>query len=99
MTYTVELRPAARRDLERFDEFLLRLSADAANRRMRWLRAQLASLADNPLRGRSSDRRRFQLIVRYGRSTYVVRYRIEKETVIITRIWHGKENRPFPRDA
>ncbi len=46
MKRTVELRPAARRDLDRFDRFR------------------------------------------------VVRYRVTPDTVVITRIWHGKERRP-----
>lgn len=96
MTFTVELRPAARRDLDHFDEFLLRLSAAAATRRMCWLRSQLASLAENPFRGQSTDRRRFQWVLRYARSTYVVRYRIEQQTILITRIWHGRQDRSAP---
>lgn len=94
MKRKVELRPAARRDLDRFDQFLLKMSALAAQRRMRWLRAELASLADNPLRGRSTDLHRFELVLRYARAAYVVRYRLTPDAVVITRIWHGKERRP-----
>ena len=93
MTFQVELRPAARRD-DRFDDFLLFLSASAAEQRMDWLRAKLASLADDPFRGQSTDRRRLQWVLRHRSSTYVIRYRIEQDAVVITRIWHGKENRP-----
>jgi plasmid stabilization system protein ParE len=35
-----------------------------------------------------------QLVLRYGKSGYVIRYRVTDEAVIISRIWHGKENRP-----
>jgi plasmid stabilization system protein ParE len=91
---TVELRPAARRDLDKFDRFLLKMSALAAQRRMRWLRAELASLGDNPLRGQSTNRRQFQLVLRYARAVYVVRYRVTPDAVVITRIWHGRERRP-----
>jgi plasmid stabilization system protein ParE len=31
--------------------------------------------------------------IRFGRSRYVVRYKIDADTVLITRIWHGKESR------
>lgn len=95
MKRTVELRPAARRDLDRFDRFLLKMSAPAAQRRMAWLRAELASLADDPVRGQSTDRRRFQLVLRYARAVYVVRYRVTPDKVVITRIWNGKEQRPL----
>ncbi len=94
MSRIVELRPAADRDLERFDDFLLTMSELAAQRRARWLRAQIATLADNPQRGRSMGRQRYELVVRYARSTYVVRYKLTRDAVLITRIWHGKENRP-----
>jgi len=32
-------------------------------------------------------------IIRFGRSAYVVRYKIEDDTVLITRIWHSREKR------
>ncbi len=31
--------------------------------------------------------------IRFGHSGYVVRYKIEGDAVLITRIWHGKEAR------
>ena len=94
MTRTVELRPAAERDLDRFEDFLADMSELAAKRRMRWLRAEIHSLADNPRRGQARGRQRFQLVLRYARSSYLVRYTLTRDRVIVTRIWHGKENRP-----
>ena len=35
-----------------------------------------------------------ETVVLYGKSSYLVRYRVTDDAVIITRIWHGKENRP-----
>ena len=35
-----------------------------------------------------------QLVLRYARSSYLVRYTLTRDRVIVTRIWHGKENRP-----
>ena len=32
--------------------------------------------------------------IRFGRSGYIVRYELQGEDVLITRIWHGKEDRP-----
>jgi plasmid stabilization system protein ParE len=34
-----------------------------------------------------------QFILRYGKSGYIVRYRVLDEVVLITAIWHGRENR------
>lgn len=35
-----------------------------------------------------------ETVVLYGKSSYLVRYRVTDDAVIVTRIWHGKENRP-----
>lgn len=94
MTRTVELRPRAGRDLDRFETFLLKMSYSAAQRRLHWLRAEIASLAENPHRGQSQDRQRFVLVLRYARATYVIRYRLTPTSVVVIRIWNGKESRP-----
>ncbi len=31
--------------------------------------------------------------IRFGRNGYAVRYKIDADTVLITRIWHSKESR------
>ena len=36
---------------------------------------------------------RRELITRLGRSGYVIRYRVEKGTVVIIRVWHTREQR------
>jgi len=51
-------------------------------------------LADFPELGVSVGEGLRQLILRYGKSAYVVRYIVLENTIIITRIWHGRENRP-----
>lgn len=94
MTRTVEVRPQAERDLDRFETFLMKMSYLAAQRRIRWLRAEIATLADNPYRGQSQDRQRYVLVLRYARTAYVVRYRLTSAKVIVISIRHGKENRP-----
>jgi plasmid stabilization system protein ParE len=35
-----------------------------------------------------------ETIVPYGKSRYVIRYRVTDTTIQIVRIWHGRENRP-----
>ena len=41
------------------------------------------------------DSRYRQLFVPFGKSAYVLRYRIEpnEETLVVVRIWHGRERR------
>lgn len=94
MTFEVELRPQARKDLLRFETFLKTMSAVAAARRINWLQKEIRALGDNPLRGQSQDRRRYVLVLRYARSAYIIRYRLTRDKIIVVRIWHGKENRP-----
>lgn len=35
-----------------------------------------------------------ETIVPYGKSRYVIRYKVTETTIQIVRIWHGRENRP-----
>jgi len=54
------------------------------------------SLADQPERGRPAARPGYrELIVPFGAGAYVVRYRIDlrRNAVVITRLWHGREQR------
>ena len=96
MTLRVELRPQAERDLKRLEKFLLKLSAGASQRRLNWLRAEIAMLAERPARGRLAlSPAQYELILRYGRSRYLLRYRVTPSAVIIIRIFHGKERRPI----
>ncbi len=53
-------------------------------------------LRDLPERGRPADKPGYrELIVPFGRGAYVIRYRIDysRDTVVIVRMWHGREHR------
>jgi plasmid stabilization system protein ParE len=95
VTRRVELRPAARKDLDRLVAFMATLDERAADRRERWLRKSLAALGRHPFKGRPykqrQDLREFTL--KYDKSSYLVRYRVSDDVVAIARIWHGKEDR------
>jgi toxin ParE1/3/4 len=95
MSRRVELRPAAERDLDRLVAFVAQDNLKAAKRRSRRLREALRSLAIAPLKGRISDTAdERELVIRQGKASYVARYRVTDDAAIITRIWHGLENRP-----
>lgn len=95
MTRRVELRPAAERDLDRFAEFLAPLSERAAENCRSWLHESLRKLGDRPFIGRPSAKEGYrELTLKFAKVSYLVRYRVTDDAVIITRIWHGKENRP-----
>lgn len=95
MTRRVELRPAAGRDLDRLVSFLAKLDERAADRRERWLRESLRALGRHPFKGRPYKGRQTlrQFTLKQGKSSYLVRYEVTDEAVVITRIWHGKEER------
>lgn len=94
MTRRVELRPAARRDLDRLVSFLAKLDERAADRRERWLRESLRALGRHPFKGRPGKRPNLrEFTLRYGKSSYLIRYAVTDELVAIVRIWHGKEER------
>lgn len=90
----VELRPAARRDLLRFERNLKRHSPQAALRMFDLVAARVLSLADMPFKGveRGHDMR--ELFIKFGKSAYVIRYRVTEDAVVISRIWHGRQQRP-----
>ena len=52
-------------------------------------------LLESPYLGRPlEDMPEFhELIIPFGQRGYVMRYRVEKNTIIILRVWHARENR------
>lgn len=89
----VELRPAARRDMLRFERSLNRHSPKAALRMFNLVTARILSLAEQPFKGVEREHGR-ELIIKFGKAAYVIRYRVTDEAVIVTRIWHSLQNRP-----
>jgi plasmid stabilization system protein ParE len=82
-------------DFERVREFLHVKNPDAAARAVRAIWAALERAEHFPEIGkRVEDGRIRQIIVRFGRRGYIVRYRTQPGDVIfVTRIWHGLEAR------
>ncbi|MDX2277270.1 MAG: type II toxin-antitoxin system RelE/ParE family toxin [Hyphomonadaceae bacterium] len=95
MRRRVELRPAADRDLNRLAAFLIPMSDRAARTRSKQIREKLRALSEAPFKGRGGpapDLR--ELVMRFGKSSYVARYQITDDAIIILSIWHGLEDRP-----
>lgn len=82
-------------DIERVREFLHIKNPDAAARAVRAIWAALERVEHFPEIGKPiEDGRIRQIIVRFGRRGYIVRYRIRPNDIIfVTRIWHGLEDR------
>lgn len=90
----VELRPAARRDLLSFERSLKRHSPRAALRMFDLVVGRVLALGEFPLKGVEREHGLRELYVKFGKSAYVIRYRVTDEAVLIVRIWHGRQNRP-----
>ena len=87
--------PEAVEDLERLFEFLVEKSPDAAVRAIETIRggaAQLEEFGDigRPMAGDAGRRR--ELFIPFGAGKYVLRYRKHKETIVVIRVWHGRES-------
>lgn len=84
-------------DLVRHFDFLKLKDENAAFLAAQKIREAGFSLADNPYKGNilndGSGRRK--LVVPFGKYGYVILYHIEDDTVIITHVYHGRENRPY----
>lgn len=89
--------PEAVEDIDRLYAFLLPDSPLAAQKAMLAIDEGLAMLQENPFMGpKMEDRPDYrQLYVPFGKSAYVLRYRIhqEQDTLAVVRVWHGREDR------
>lgn len=90
----LELRPAARRDMLRFERSLNRHSPSAALRMFNLVTRRIVSLAEQPFKGVERQRDFRELFIKFGKSAYVVRYVVTDDAVIVTRVWHGRQYRP-----
>ncbi len=90
------LSPDAVLDVERVRSFLERRNPDAARRALAAIWRALENLQALPESGApTSDADIRQVIVRFGRSGYVIRYTVLAETgdILVVRLWHGREER------
>lgn len=93
----IRVLPEARQDLHRLHAFLLERNPLAAEKAIRAIKARFILLRENPrlgiaMEGRADDR---QLFIPFGNSAYILRYRMDEEsdTLVVVRIWHGREER------
>jgi plasmid stabilization system protein ParE len=94
LSYSVRLLPDAEFDLARLVGFLVEKSPRAAERAGAAIERGILSLAEFPERGRraAEDDLR-ELVIAFSRRAYVVQYRIERDTVRVTHIFHSLERR------
>jgi len=90
----VRLAPRAFADLERLPRFLAVKSESAGERARGVLEAAIASLGEFPERGRRAPNGPGrELVVPFGDAGYLLRYRVRKADVLVTRIRHAREQR------
>lgn len=93
MRRTITYARRADADLVRLEAFIATESRRQATRAIARILRGLQNLQDLPELGKEVGDGFRQLVLRHGKSGYVIRYRVLEDTILITRIWHGKESR------
>lgn len=93
----VRFLPEADQDIDRLYSFLAGRNSSAAQKAMLAIDNAIDRVQHNPyigavMRERTGDR---QFFIPFGNSAYVLRYRLDeaRDTLIVVRIWHGRESR------
>lgn len=95
MSQRVWFLSSARRDLVRLADFLAGNPAKA-NQALEAILAGAASLGDFADRGAPVEPPNGRkLIVPFGKAAYIIFYLVEPDAVVITRVFHGLEDRPL----
>ena len=94
MNFRVDVLPEARQDLVRLGEFMGDFSPKLAERVRTLIVAAMISLERMPYRGAvMPGRLERRILVPFGSAGYEIRYRVTGDVVVITRIFHTREDR------
>lgn len=85
--------PEAWQDIQRLFEYLADKNPAAAVRAAEIIIGGADRLSDRPEIGRpmSDDTRRRELYLPFGAGSYVLRYKLDGDCVVIIRVWHSRE--------
>lgn len=86
--------PPALSDVQRLYRFLANKNPDAAKRAVTAIRQGVCILGSQPKVGRVIDdlpEEFREWPIDFGSSGYIVRYRIEADTVVLLAVWHQRE--------
>ena len=89
----IEWLPGAISDLERLREFIFPRNKEAANRAVTVIKSSIKTLSRYEYVGKPAEDvpGYYDMVIPFGVSGYVLRYRVEADTVFIVAIKHGKE--------
>ena len=95
--YQIKWLPDASRDVARLREFIKKDNPVAAKKAGQRILGAVKILIKNPEAGMPSpdeDCELFRdLYAPFGQGGYTIRYRIQQHTIVITRVWHSREER------
>ena len=89
----IEWLESAIDDLQRLRDFILPLNMEAAQRAVRLIRTAVTPIASNPRMGKPVEDLPdyHDLFIPFGASGYVLRYRIQGDTIFIIAVKHCRE--------
>jgi plasmid stabilization system protein ParE len=90
----VQLSRRAYGDLRRLRHWLEERNPEAADRAASAILTALRRLELFPLLAPELPGTRFrELSIRFGKRSYIARYAVDADRILVTRIWHGRERR------
>jgi plasmid stabilization system protein ParE len=89
----IEWLPEAILDLERLRDFVFPHSRAAANRAVTVIKSSVKTLSRHEYVGKPAEDLPgyYDMVIPFGLSGYVLRYRVEGDTLFIVAVKHGKE--------
>ena len=95
--YKIEWLPEATQDVARLRQFIKNKKPGAAKKAGQRILDAVNLLMKNPEAGMPCQDEGCELFndlyAPFGRGGYTIRYRLEQQTVLITRVWHSREER------
>ena len=95
--YKIEWLPEATQDVVRLRQFIKNKNPRAAKKAGQRILGIVNLLMKNPEAGVPCQDEGCELFkdlyAPFGRGGYTIRYRLEQNTVLITRVWHSREER------
>lgn len=88
-------RERALGDIDRLYDFLFEKHEETAAKAARVILKGSSLLEESPRLGRpmADGTQRRELFIPFGSGFYVLRYFLVSDTVVIVRVWHGREDR------